>query len=98
MYVLLGCTAILCALFLLAITPQRYDLKDSGATVTLDKQAKTVVVSAPADFVAGQVVGQGVIYLFDISADAGGNLLAPADFLFLSVRVGTESICHFDRF
>ncbi len=35
---------------------QRYDLKDSGASVALDKQAKTVTVAAPADFVAGQVV------------------------------------------
>lgn len=35
---------------------QRYDLKDSGAGLELDKQAKTVIVSAPADFVAGQVV------------------------------------------
>lgn len=35
---------------------QRYDLKDSGAQVQLDKQAKTVTITAPADFVAGQVV------------------------------------------
>ena len=35
---------------------QRYDLKDSNASITLDKQARTLVVSAPADFVAGQVV------------------------------------------
>ncbi|MBQ9069066.1 MAG: YajQ family cyclic di-GMP-binding protein [Eggerthellaceae bacterium] len=35
---------------------QRYDLKDSGASVALDKQAKTITVAAPADFVAGQVV------------------------------------------
>lgn len=34
---------------------QRYDLKDSGASVVLDKTAKTVTVSAPSDFVASQV-------------------------------------------
>lgn len=35
---------------------QRYDLKDSGADIALDKGAGTLTVSAPADFVAGQVV------------------------------------------
>ena len=35
---------------------QRYDLKGSGAEVALDKQAKTITVKAPSDFVAGQVV------------------------------------------
>lgn len=35
---------------------QRYDLKDSGAELSLDKQAKSITVSAPADFVAKQVV------------------------------------------
>ena len=35
---------------------QRYDLKDSGASITLDKSAKTITVLAPSDFVAGQVV------------------------------------------
>ena len=34
---------------------QRYDLKDSGSSIALDKQAKTITVSAPSDFVAGQV-------------------------------------------
>lgn len=27
---------------------QRYDLKDSGSTIALDKQAKTITVVAPA--------------------------------------------------
>ena len=31
---------------------QRYDLKDSGAEVTLDKAGKSLTVSAPAEFVA----------------------------------------------
>lgn len=35
---------------------QRYDLKDSGAEVSLDKANKSITVSAPADFVARQVV------------------------------------------
>ncbi|MDD6785914.1 MAG: YajQ family cyclic di-GMP-binding protein [Eggerthellales bacterium] len=35
---------------------QRYDLKDSGATIELDKNGKTITVAAPADFVARQVI------------------------------------------
>ena len=35
---------------------QRYDLKDSGTTIDLDKTAKTLTVAAPADFVAKQVI------------------------------------------
>lgn len=35
---------------------QRYDLKDSGATIALDKQAGKITIKAPSDFVAGQVV------------------------------------------
>ena len=35
---------------------QRYDLKDSGAEITLDKQKKTITVAAPADFVSRQVI------------------------------------------
>ena len=31
---------------------QRYDLKGSGAELSLDKQKKTITVAAPADFVA----------------------------------------------
>ena len=34
---------------------QRYDLKDSGAEIALDKQKGTITVSAPADFVARQI-------------------------------------------
>lgn len=34
---------------------QRYDLKDSGSSISFDKQAKTLTVKAPSDFVAGQV-------------------------------------------
>lgn len=35
---------------------QRYDLKSSGATVDLSKADGTVTVTAPADFVARQVI------------------------------------------
>ncbi len=35
---------------------QRYDLKDSGAEIALDKAKGTLTVTAPADFVAGQVI------------------------------------------
>ena len=35
---------------------QRYDLKDSHAEIALDKNAKTLTVSAPSDFVAKQVI------------------------------------------
>lgn len=35
---------------------QRYDLKGSGAEISLDKQKKTITIAAPADFVARQVI------------------------------------------
>lgn len=35
---------------------QRYDLKGSGSTISLDKANHTLTVSAPSDFVAGQVI------------------------------------------
>lgn len=35
---------------------QRYDLKGSGAEIVLDKGSETVTVTAPADFVARQVI------------------------------------------
>lgn len=35
---------------------QRYDLKDSGSTISLDKGAKTITISAPSDFVANQII------------------------------------------
>ncbi len=35
---------------------QRYDLKDSGADITLDKANLTLTVFAPTDFVAKQVI------------------------------------------
>lgn len=35
---------------------QRYDLKDSGSTVTLDKAAGTFTIQAPSDFILTQVI------------------------------------------
>ena len=35
---------------------QRYDLKGSGASIDLDKGAGKLTVTAPSDFVAGQVI------------------------------------------
>ncbi len=35
---------------------QRYDLKDSGSEITLDKSRQTLTVLAPSDFVAKQVI------------------------------------------
>ncbi|MBQ9058506.1 MAG: YajQ family cyclic di-GMP-binding protein [Atopobiaceae bacterium] len=35
---------------------QRYDLKSSGASISLSKAEETVTVSAPSDFVANQVI------------------------------------------
>lgn len=35
---------------------QRYDLKDSGSEISLDKGKKTITVSAPSDFVCKQVI------------------------------------------
>lgn len=34
---------------------QRYDLKDSGSTVTFDRHDSAINISAPSDFVLGQV-------------------------------------------
>lgn len=35
---------------------QRYDLKDSGATIDLDKNGRTLTIAAPSDFVSKQVI------------------------------------------
>jgi len=36
---------------------QRYDLKDSGAEISLDKSGGTITVAAPAHFVAPPGIG-----------------------------------------
>lgn len=65
---------------------QRYDLKDSGASIALDKQDRAITVCAPSDFVAGQVVDivgsklvkRGVelkaVHWGDSEAAAGGSV------------------------
>lgn len=57
---------------------QRYDLKDSGSSITLDKSAKTITVLTPSDFVAGQVVdiltSKLVRRSIDLQALKWGNL------------------------
>lgn len=35
---------------------QRYDLKDTGSTVSLDKSAATITIAAPSDFVTSQII------------------------------------------
>lgn len=35
---------------------QRYDLKDSGSDISLDKGGKTITITAPSDFVCKQVM------------------------------------------
>ena len=35
---------------------QRYDLKDSGATIELSKADKLFTINAPADFVSRQII------------------------------------------
>ena len=35
---------------------QRYDLKDSGATIELSKGDKLFTINAPADFVSKQII------------------------------------------
>ncbi|MEG0070446.1 MAG: YajQ family cyclic di-GMP-binding protein [Raoultibacter sp.] len=59
---------------------QRYDLKDSGAEVALDKSAKTLTVTAPSDFVAKQVIdiisSKLIKRGIDLSAIKWGNVMA----------------------
>lgn len=59
---------------------QRFDLKDSGAEITLDKAGKTMTVAAPADFVAKQVsdiIGSKIIKRgIDLTALKWGDAVA----------------------
>ena len=43
---------------------QRYDLKDSGADIALDKAGRKITVSAPSDFVAKQVIDVPITALY----------------------------------
>ena len=59
---------------------QRYDLKGSGAAIALDKTAGTLTVTAPADFVARQVIDIFQTKAFkrgiELSAIKWGNSIA----------------------
>ncbi len=61
---------------------QRYDLKDTGSTISLDKTAGTVTVSAPSDFISKQVVdvlaGKLVRRSVDLKALSWGTTEAAA--------------------
>ncbi len=48
---------------------QRYDLKDTGSKLTLDKSAATITVTAPSEFVAGQLIDMLGSKLFKRSID-----------------------------
>lgn len=50
---------------------QRYDLKDSGSDISLDKANKTVTVTAPSDFVAKQVIDVFTSKLIKRGVDIG---------------------------
>ena len=70
---------------------QRYDLKDSGATIELDKNNRVLTISAPSEFVAKQVidiVGSKIIKRgIDLNAVKWGKPIAATG---MSVRmVGT---------
>lgn len=57
---------------------QRYDLKDSGADISLDKANKTITVAAPADFVAKQVIDVIATKLIKRGIDLGAVKWADA--------------------
>ncbi|PKQ10193.1 MAG: YajQ family cyclic di-GMP-binding protein [Actinobacteria bacterium HGW-Actinobacteria-9] len=59
---------------------QRYDLKDTGSTISLDKHAATITLTAPSDFVAKQVTDvlntKLVRREIDLKAVSWGNIEA----------------------
>lgn len=61
---------------------QRYDLKDTGSKVVLDKHAATITLTAPSDFVARQVADVLATKLIrrdiDIKALSWGDVEAAA--------------------
>ena len=77
---------------------QRYDLKDSGADISLDKAGKSITVSAPSEFVANQVIDVIASKLIkrgiDLSAVTWGNPIASAG---QSVRIVASIIEGIDR-
>ena len=77
---------------------QRYDLKDSGAEITLDKGGRKLTVAAPAEFVAKQVIdviGSKLIKRgVDLSAVKWGDIVPAAG---QSVRRTAEIIEGIDK-
>ncbi len=77
---------------------QRYDLKGSGAEIDLDKGARKLTVSAPAEFVAKQVIdvlGSKLIKRgVDLSAVKWGDPVAAAG---QSVRQTAEIVEGIDK-
>ena len=69
-YVLLGCTFLLCCMFLLAITPQRYDLKVgdiSHTTITASKDVVDEVSTARQREEAAKAVEPTYVFKEDVA-------------------------------
>jgi len=76
-YVLLGCTVVLCAMFLLAITPQRYDLKVgdiSPTTITASKDVVDEISTTRQREAAAQQVEPTYIFKEDVAGEVKQNL------------------------
>lgn len=77
---------------------QRYDLKASGAEITLDKAKQTLSVSAPAEFVAKQVIdvlsSKLVKRGIELSAVKWGNVQPAAG---QSVRQSAQIVSGIDK-
>jgi len=76
-YVLLVCTLVLCTLFLLAITPQRYDLKVgdiSPATITASKDVVDELSTTRQREAAAQQVEPTYIFKEDVAAEVKQDL------------------------
>lgn len=76
-YVLLACTAVMCALFLLAITPQRYDLKVgdiSPTTITASKDVVDEISTTRQREAAAQQVEPTYIFKENVAGEVKQNL------------------------
>ncbi len=76
-YVLLACTLVLCALFLLAIAPQRYDLKVgdiSHTTITASKDVVDEISTSRQREAAAQKVEPTYIFKEDVASTVNQNL------------------------
>ncbi len=76
-YVLLICTVVLCAMFLLAITPQRYDLKVgdiSHTTITASKDVVDEISTARQREEAAKAVEPTYVFKEDVAAQVNQEL------------------------